>query len=56
MGVKWAAFMRVLKLDSLKHFMNLPRYVQSRNEHNCKNEICLKRSYVNFIVLVYTNG
>ena len=56
MSVKWAASMRVSRLNSLKHFVNLPGYVQGRNEHNYKNEICSKRSYVNSIILVYTNG
>ena len=56
MSVKWAASMRVSRLNSLKHFMNLSGYVQYRNEHNYKNEKCPKRSYVNSIVLVYTNG
>ena len=37
MNVKWAASMRVLRLNSLKHFMNLPGYVQGWNEHNYKN-------------------
>ena len=36
--------------------MNLPRYVQGQNEQNYKNELYLKRSCVNSIVLVYTNG
>ena len=56
MSVKWVAFMRVSRLNSLKHFMNLPGYVQGRNEHNYKNEICPKRSCVNSIVFCYTNG
>ena len=56
MSVKWAASMRVSRLNSLKHFINLPEYVQSLNEHNYKNEICSKMSCVNSIVLVYTNG
>ena len=56
MSVKWATSMRVSRLNSLKHFMNLPGYVQGQNEHNYKNEICPKRSYVNSIVLVYTNS
>ena len=56
MSVKWAASMRVSKLNSLKHFMNLPRYVQGQNEHNYKNEICPKKSCVNSIVFVYING
>ena len=56
MSVKWAAFMRVSRLNSLKHFMNLPGYVQGQNEHNYMNEICSKRSYKNSILLVYTNG
>ena len=56
MSVKWAASMRVSRLNSLKHFMNLLGYVQGRNEHNYKNEKCLKMSCVNSIVLVYTNG
>ena len=55
-SVKWAASMRVSRLNSLKHFMNLPRYVQGRDEHNNKNEICSKMSCVNSIVLVYING
>ena len=55
MGVKWAASMRV-RLDSLKHFMNLPGYVQDQNGHNYENEICSKWNCVNSIVLVYTNG
>ena len=55
MSVKWAASMRVLRLNSLKHFMNLPGNVQGRNEHNYMNEICSKISYVNSIVLMYTN-
>ena len=37
MSVKWAASMRVLRLSSLKHFMNLLGYVQGQNEHNYKN-------------------
>ena len=37
MSVKWVASMRILRLNSLKHFMNLPGYVQGRNEHNYKN-------------------
>ena len=56
MHVKWAASMRVLRLNSLKHFMNLPGYVQGRNEPNYKNVICLKWNYENSIVLVYTNA
>ena len=56
MHVKWAASMRVLRLNSLKHFMNLPGYVQGRNEPNYKNVICSKWNYENSIVLVYTNG
>ena len=56
MSVKWAASMTVLRLNSLKYFMNLPGYVQGRNEHNYKNKICLKSSYVNSIILVYING
>ena len=56
MSLKWAAFMRVSMLNSLKHFMNLLGYVQDRNEHNYKNEKCSKRNYMNSIVLVYTNG
>ena len=56
MSMKWAASIRVSRLNSLKHFMNLPGYVQGQNEHNYKNEICPKRSCVNSIVFVYTNG
>ena len=56
MSVKWATSMRVSRLNSLKYFMNLPGYVQGQNEHNYKNEICSKMSYVNSIILVYTNG
>ena len=55
MGVKWAASMRV-RLDSLKHFMNLPGYVQDQNGHNYEKEICSKWNCENSIVLVYTNG
>ena len=56
MSVKWAASMGVSRLNSLKHFMNLPGYVQGQNEHNYMNEICSKRRYKNSIVLVYING
>ena len=56
MSMKWADSMRVSRLNSLKHFMNSPGYVQGRNEHNYKNEICLKRNCINSIVLVYING
>ena len=38
MSVKWAASVRILRLNSLKYFMNLPGYVQGQNEHNYKNE------------------
>jgi len=55
-SVKWAASIRVSRLNSLKHFMSLSGYVQGRNEHNYKNEICSKRRCVNSIVLVYTNS
>ena len=56
MSVKWAASIRVSRLNSLKHFINILEYVQGRNEQNYKNEICSERSCVNSIVLVYTNG
>ena len=55
MNVKWAASMRVLRLNSLEHIMNIPGYVQGKNEQNHKNELCLKMSCVNSIILVYTN-
>ena len=55
-SVKWVASMRVLRLNSLKHFMNLPGYVQGQNEHNYKNVICSKWNCVNSTILVYTNG
>ena len=42
-SVKWATSIRVLRLNSLKHFMNLPGYIQGRNEHNYKNKICTKK-------------
>ena len=38
MSVNWAASMRVLRLNSLKYFMNLLGYVQGRNECNYKNQ------------------
>ena len=56
MSMKWAASMRVLRLNSLEHFLNIPRYVQDRNDLNRKHELCSKRSYVNSIVMVYTNS
>ena len=56
MNVKWAASMRVLRLNSLKHFMNLPGYVQGEMNTTTRIEKCPKRSSVNSIVLVYTNG
>ena len=56
MSMKWAVSMRVLRLNSLEHFLNIPRYVQDRNELNRHHELCLKRSYVNSIVMVYTNS
>ena len=43
-SVKWAASMRFLRLNSLKHFINLPGYVHGRNEQNYKNELCSKRN------------
>ena len=55
MNVKWAATMRVLRLNSLEHIMNIPGYVQGKNEQNHNNELCLKMSCVNSIILVYTN-
>ena len=56
MSLKWAAFMKVSRLNSLKHFMNLLGYVQDQNGHNYENEICSKWNCVNSIVLVYING
>ena len=37
MSVKWATSTTVSRLNFLKHFINLPGYVQGRNEHNYKN-------------------
>ena len=48
--------MRVLRLNSLEHIMNIPGYVQGKNEQNHNNELCLKMSCVNSIILVYTNA
>ena len=52
MSVKWAASMRVLRLNSLKHFMNLPGYVQGRNEHNYKNRKMSEKELFEFYCLV----
>ena len=43
--------MRVLRLNSLKHFMNLPGYVQGQNEHNYKNRKMSEKKQCEFYCL-----
>ena len=56
MSVKWTASMRVSRLNSLKHFMNLPGYVQGRNEHNYKNWKMSKKELCEFYCLGIHKG
>ena len=51
MSVNWAAFMRVLRLNSLKYFMNLLGYVQGRNAYNYKNRKMSKKELCEFYCL-----
>ena len=44
MNVKLAASMRVLRLNSLEHFMKVLGYIQGQNEHNHKKDLCSKRN------------
>ena len=51
MSVKWAASMRVSRLNSLEHFMNLLGYVQRRNEHYYKNRKMSEKELCEFYCL-----